>query len=104
MNRYKPSTPRTPLQLTALAMAAITMGALVVLPAKLEFVSADSYTLAAAKAATKVPLELAVGPMRIDAPRAVSHEEHVHSDRTALGAQEFRGKRYQLSSRSRIHS
>ena len=48
MNRYKPSTPRTPLQLTALAMAAITMGALVVLPAKLEFVNVDGSTLAAA--------------------------------------------------------
>jgi len=53
MNGYKPSTPRAALGMTAVAMAAITLAALVVLPAKLEFVSVDPYTLAAAKAATK---------------------------------------------------
>jgi hypothetical protein len=100
MNRYKPSTPRGALRLTALAMATITMGALVVLPAKLEFVTADSYTLAA----TKASIDVAVSPTHIDVPKSVGHEEHVQSDRTTLGVQEFRGTRYHLSSRSRIHS
>ena len=53
MNGYKPSTQRAALGMTAVAMAAITLAALVVLPAKLEFVSVDPYTLAAAKPATK---------------------------------------------------
>ena len=60
MNRYKPSTPRAALGLTAVAMAAITMGALVVLPAKLDAAGADPSTLAAAKAATKAPIEVAI--------------------------------------------
>ena len=36
MNRYEPSTPRVALASIAIAMAAITMGALAVLPAQLE--------------------------------------------------------------------
>ena len=49
MNHYKPSTPRVALGLTAVAMAAITMAALVVLPAELDSVSADPYTQSAAE-------------------------------------------------------
>ena len=104
MNGYKPSTPRAALGMTAVAMAAITLAALVVLPAKLEFVRVDPYTLAAAKAATKAPIDVAITPTRINAPESLNREEHLHSDRAVLGAQEFRGKREQLSSRSRIHS
>ena len=36
MNRYEPSTPRAALASIAIAMAAITMGVLVVLPAQFE--------------------------------------------------------------------
>jgi len=104
VNGYKPSTPRAALGMTAVAMAAITLAALVVLPAKLEFVSVDPYTLAAAKAATKAPIDVAITPTRINAPESLNREEHLHSDRAALGAQEFRGKREQLSSRSRTHT
>ena len=104
MNGYKPSTPRAALGMTAVAMAAITLAALVVLPAKLEFVRVDPYTLAAAKAATKAPIDVAITPTRINAPESLNREEHLHSDRAALGAQEFRGKREQLSPSSRIHS
>jgi hypothetical protein len=53
MKRYEPSTPRAALGLTAVAMAAITMAALVVLPAELDSVSADPYTLAAAEGGSK---------------------------------------------------
>jgi hypothetical protein len=78
MNRYKPSTPRAALGLTAVAMAAITMGALVVLPAKLDAAGADPSTLAAAKAATKAPIEVAISPARIDVLEVVKREQHVH--------------------------
>ena len=49
MNGYEPSAPRVALGLTAIAMAAITMGALVVLPAKLDSASIDPYTVAATR-------------------------------------------------------
>ena len=42
MNRYEPSTPRVALGSIAIAMAAITMGALVVLPAQLEAANASA--------------------------------------------------------------
>ena len=100
MNGYEPSTPRAALGLTAAAMTAITIGAMVVLPAKLESVSADPYTLAALKAATRTPIEVAIGPAPGDAPAVVDRDERVHPGRTTLGMQEFRAKRHKLSSRS----
>lgn len=103
MNRYEPSTPRAALGLAAVAMATITMGALVVLPAKFDSVGADPSTLAAAKAAAEAPIGVAAGPARIDAPEAENREAHVHPGRTTLGMQEFRGSRHQLSSRSRTN-
>src|SRR6266446_7806500 len=102
MNRYEPSTPRAALGMIAVAMATITVGVLVVLPAKLDSVSTDSYTLAATKAGTKAPGEAAIGPAGIDAPGVANREEPV-PDRTALGAQELRENRYKLSLRSRTH-
>jgi len=62
MNGYKPSTPRTALGLTAIAMSAITIGAMVVLPAKLDSVNAEPFILAAAKAATNAPIDVTGGP------------------------------------------
>ena len=100
MNRYEPSTPRAAIGLTAAVMTAITIGAMVVLPAKLDSGSAEPYTLAAAKAATRTPIEGAIGPARGDVPAAVDREERVHSGRTTLGMQEFRAKHHKLSSRS----
>ena len=78
MKGYEPSTPRAALGLTAVAMAAITIGALVVLPAKLDAVGADPSTLAAAKAATRAPIEVAISPARIDVLVVVDREQHVH--------------------------
>jgi hypothetical protein len=77
MNGYEPSTPRAALGLTAAAMAAITMGALVVLPAKFDAVSANPYTLAATKTATKAPIEVAMSPACIDVPEVVNREERI---------------------------
>jgi hypothetical protein len=49
MNRYEPSTPRAALGLAAVAMAAVTLTALVVLPAELDSLSADPYMQSAAQ-------------------------------------------------------
>jgi hypothetical protein len=48
MNCYESSTPRAALSFSAVAMAAISIGALVVLPAQFYAVSAVPYALAAA--------------------------------------------------------
>ena len=104
MNRYEPSTPRAAMGLTAVATAAITIGAMVVLPAKLDSVSADPYTLAAAKAAASAPIELAISPARIGAPEVVNREAHGHPGRTTLGAQEIRGQRHKLSRHSQTNT
>ena len=101
MKGYEPSTPRAAFGLTAVAMTAITMGVLVILPAKFGSVSADRYTLAAAKAAATAPIEVAASSARVDVPEVVNREGRVHVGRATLGAQEFRRKRRKLSSRSR---
>ena len=49
MNRYEPSIPRAALGLTAVAMAAVTLAALVILPAEFDSLSAAPYTEAAAE-------------------------------------------------------
>jgi hypothetical protein len=87
MNGYKPSTPRSALGLIAIAMSAITIGAMVGLPAKLDSVNAEPFMLAAAKAATNAPIEAAVDPDCDDVPAVVDRD--VHAGRTILGAQEF---------------
>ena len=97
MNGYEPSTPRAALGLTAVAMTAITIGALVVLPAKLDSVSADPYALAA-RAATNAPIEIAISPAHIDVPEVFNREEH--HDCPTLGPEELSGKRQTLSSRN----
>jgi hypothetical protein len=66
MNRYETSTPRAALGLTAIAMAVMTVGALVVLPAQLGSVSAQSFTLAE-KGATEAPGGIAAAPARVAA-------------------------------------
>jgi hypothetical protein len=102
MKKYKPSTPRAAAGLTAVAMVAITMGAFVVLPAKLESVGADALTMAAAHAATKSPIDVTTSPAGIDMPGATNRGEYVdHPDRTALGVQASRAKRDNLNSRRR---
>jgi len=52
-NRYRPRIPRAAFLLTSIATTVITMGAMVVLPAKLEFVNVDGSTLAAAGVALR---------------------------------------------------
>ena len=104
MNGYESSTPRIALGLAAVALAAITMGTLVVLPAKFDSISAEPYSLAAAKSAANAPIEIAIRPARIDEPELVTREEHVKPDCATLGAQALRGKRHRSSSRCRTNT
>ena len=64
MNRYEPGTPRTALGLAAIALTALTVGLLVVVPAKME-VSPDALTMARIRAAHP-PIEVAITPARIE--------------------------------------
>ena len=66
MNRYKPSIPHAAFGITAIAMTAITIGLLVVLPAKMESGSQEARTLAASKVATLASTGVIAGSESID--------------------------------------
>lgn len=99
MKRYETSTPRAALGLTAVAMAAITMATMVVLPAQLGSVSAQTYTLAAEKAPADARFDLAAGPADIDVPGLLDGEEYVSPARARLEAQQCR-RQYKSNSRN----
>jgi hypothetical protein len=99
MNRYETSTPRAALGLTAVAMAAITMVTMVVLPAQLGSVNANANTLAAEKAPAKAGFDVATAPVDVDVPGVVDGEEYVSPSRAAFEAQEC-GRQYKSNSRS----
>ena len=75
MNGYKPSVPRAAIGLAAAAMTAVTIGAMVVLPAKLDSVGADPHTLVAANA-TIAPFGAGVSSAPIDARKPANREGH----------------------------
>ena len=75
MNRYAPSKPRMAFATIAVLAAALDIGALVVLPAKLETVDAGAEPVATA-------------------------EPHVDSDRPAVMAREARERRHDLVARA----
>jgi hypothetical protein len=66
MHSYETSLPRSAFGLAAAAMAALTLGAMVVLPAQLGTTGADPYVLASAKAGPPAPVEVTISPARID--------------------------------------
>jgi hypothetical protein len=76
MNSYETSNPRVAMGLAAAAMAAMTIGAMIVLPAKLEAVSAEPYALAVARAATLGPIDFG-SPASSTAADAPAREEQV---------------------------
>ena len=78
MNGYKPSTPRVALGLAAVAMAAFTRGALVVLPAQLDSVPASADTLAGTGSPTRAPIEVAIAPACIDVRGELDREAPPH--------------------------
>jgi outer membrane murein-binding lipoprotein Lpp len=66
MNPYQTSTPRAPLVIAAIALTALTLGASVIAPAKMDSGSTDVRTLAAPKSVTPTPTEVAINPARIE--------------------------------------
>jgi hypothetical protein len=63
MNRYQPSTPRTPFGIAAAVLTAMTIGIAVVLPAKMDAGSA-AYRPSAAKVVTPAVTEASIIPAR----------------------------------------
>jgi hypothetical protein len=88
MNRYETSTPRAALGLTAIAMAAISMMTLVVLPAELGSVSANTSMLAAEKDSTEARFDVATAPVGIASSGIVDPEDGISPGRATFDAQE----------------
>ncbi len=63
MKKYEPATPRAALGVVAVAVSACTLWALIILPANLDADSAG-FPVAAAKAATTVPVETRLSAAR----------------------------------------
>ena len=99
MNGYKASTPRAALGVAAVAMTAITMSALIVLPAELGAVSAAPDLLNAANAATSSRSDVVLRPARADAPD-IHRDARVAVNCTALEVQASPKKLHKSSSRS----
>lgn len=93
MHGYDHSTPRAALGLTAVFMAAITMSAMVVVPAKFDSIHTDPTMLAKAKTTIKAPSVVEGSQVCVDEPDAVHRHEDVPDDRTARAPQEFPGSR-----------
>jgi hypothetical protein len=81
MSGYESSTPRAVFGLTAAAMAAIIVVALVVVMTGFDSIGADRHTLAATMAAARAPIEAAISPPRIDLLELFKREERVDSGR-----------------------
>ena len=96
MHGYDHSTPRAALGLTAFFMAAITVSAMVVLPAKFDSIHADPTILATAKTTTKAPIAVGSSQACVDDADAENHQEGVPDNQAARAPQEFPGN---LSSR-----
>ncbi len=103
MKNYNSSTPRVASGLAAIAMVAVTMGVLVVLPAKFDALSEDPYTLAVARAATMAMTGVTAGPARVEEP-AIDGARHAETECRDVGAQASRGKPYKSSSRSQTNT
>jgi hypothetical protein len=101
MNSYELSTPRTALGLTAVAMAVITMGAMVILPAELESVSSEQDAVATEAAATSVPVEVAIGATCASVSETVKREGHVDVGCTTVAAHDLPDRRRPSHSRAR---
>jgi hypothetical protein len=67
MNNFEFATPRVALGLAAVAMTAVTLGGLVVLPAQMDSVGPDYFVLTAAVAATRASSEVRDGSVSGDA-------------------------------------
>jgi hypothetical protein len=66
MNRYQTSTPRAALVISAIALTALTLGASVIAPAKMDAGGPEDRTLAAQKTVTPTPTQVVINPARIE--------------------------------------
>ena len=98
MNSYELSSPSAALAVIAVAIAAITVGATVVLPAQRDSYDADPYTRVAAMAAAETPGDVGINRARGDVPEIDVRDEHGDSD-CVRGTGPFRAERRE----SRFH-
>jgi hypothetical protein len=103
MKNYNSSTPRVASGLAAMAMVAVTMGVLVVLPAKFDALSEDPLYACGRKGGYNGANGVAVDPARVDGP-AIDGAEHAATECRDVGAQASRGKPHKLSSRSQSNT
>ncbi|HEY2863899.1 MAG TPA: hypothetical protein VGK37_09815 [Casimicrobiaceae bacterium] len=75
MSAYEPAAPRAALGVAAVAMAAVTIFTLVVLPAKLDSGGIDSQSPVTAGGTTAPPVQAAATPARADAPDGVERKK-----------------------------
>lgn len=99
MHGYDHSTPRAALGLTAVFMAAITMSAMVVLPAKFDSLHADPTILATAKPTIKAPIAVESSQACVDEADAPNHQESGPDNQAARAPREFPGNRKSSSRR-----
>ena len=66
MNPYQSSTPRAAFVIAAIALTALTLGASVIAPAKVDSGSPEVRTLAAQKTVTPTPTQVVIDPARIE--------------------------------------
>jgi len=80
MNQYQFSTPRAALAVSAMAMAAITIGALVILPAKIDGIIVDPEFFAVASAANNPAVRVAAAPSCTASRDKVVRDEYARVD------------------------
>ncbi len=100
MSGYESWIPRIAIGMTAAAMAAITIGSLVVLPAKFDHVSVDLSALAVVNPVANVRSELPAPAAGVDARATISREEHVDPYFVTPEAQALPAKRHKWRSHS----
>ena len=100
MNGFKSLIPRIAIGSMAVAMSVITIGSLVVLPAKFDHVSVDLSSLAVMHPVAIARSETPLPAMGVDARAAVGPEEHVDPDFVTLEAKALPAKRHKSSSHS----
>ena len=100
MNGYKTWVIQIALGLTAAAMAAITIGALVVLPAKFDHMHVDLSALAVVNPAAIVRGESIVPTAGVDARAAIKREEQVDPEFVTPQAHALPAQRHKSNSHS----
>ena len=98
MNGYKSVIPRLAIGLTAAAMTAITIGSLVVLPAKFDHVRVDLSALAVMNPVANARNEISVRTVGIVPPAATRREEPVDTAVITHEARALPAKRHKSSS------